>query len=113
MCVHDTGPFREGDNAGAAVLRMSSVCCASGLGLQVRHMLASHGRLHEVTQVILNPSDEPYFNVISTMSNKEDVKVGERGSSCRPATAAGMDTHRGSSGLARPPRRAAWWIARP
>jgi hypothetical protein len=43
--------------------------------VQVRHMLASHGRLHEVTQVILNPSDEPYFNVISTMSNKEDVKV--------------------------------------
>jgi hypothetical protein len=38
-------------------------------------MLASHGRLHEVTQVILNPSDEPYFNVMSTMSNKEDVKV--------------------------------------
>jgi hypothetical protein len=38
-------------------------------------MLASHGRLHEVTQVILNPSEEPYFNVISTMSNKEDVKV--------------------------------------
>lgn len=38
-------------------------------------MLASHGRLHEVPQVILNPSDEPYFNVMSTMSNKEDVKV--------------------------------------
>lgn len=38
-------------------------------------MLASHGRLHEVTQVIVNPSEEPFFNVISTMSNKEDVKV--------------------------------------
>lgn len=46
-----------------------------GVCLQVRHMLASHGRLHEVTQVILNPSEEPYFNVVSTMSNKEDVKV--------------------------------------
>lgn len=56
-------------------------CCCSTVVelrvlLQVRHMLASHGRLHEVTQVILNPSDEPYFNVMSTMSNKEDVKVG-------------------------------------
>jgi hypothetical protein len=29
-----------------------------------------------VPQVILNPSDEPYFNVVSTMSNKEDVQVG-------------------------------------
>lgn len=46
-------------------------CCY----LQVRHMLACHGRLHEVTQVIVNPSEEPFFNVISTMSNKEDVKV--------------------------------------
>ncbi len=39
-------------------------------------MLASQGRLGEVTQVIINPSDEAYFNVISSMSKKEDVRVG-------------------------------------
>lgn len=38
-------------------------------------MLASLGRLEEVTQVIINPSDEAYFNVVSSMSKKEDVKV--------------------------------------
>lgn len=59
-------------------------------------MLASHGRLHEVTQVILNPSDEPYFNVISTMSNKEDVKVGKQHLLYSwPALAARMDTAQG------------------
>jgi len=55
-------------------------------------MLASHGRLHEVTQVILNPSDEPYFNVISTMSNKEDVKVGALMQQCAQRIAAAADT---------------------
>lgn len=43
--------------------------------VQVRHMLASHGRLEDVTQVIINPSDEAYFNLLSSMSKKEDVKV--------------------------------------
>jgi hypothetical protein len=66
--------------------------CLRACCLQVRHMLASHGRLHEVTQVILNPSDEPYFNVISTMSNKEDVKV-------RTLTAVACCVHGQACGL--------------
>jgi hypothetical protein len=44
--------------------------------LQVRHMLASNGRLEHVVQVIINPSDEAAFNVLSTVSKREDVKVG-------------------------------------
>jgi hypothetical protein len=55
---------------------VSKRVCVFAAAVQVRHMLSSHGRLHEVTQVILNPSEEPYFNVISTMSNREDIKVG-------------------------------------
>lgn len=42
---------------------------------RVRYLLSSMGRLDQVTQVILNPSDEAYFNVASSMSKKEDVRV--------------------------------------
>eukprot|EP00775_Hariotina_reticulata_P003078 gene3078-3357_t len=42
---------------------------------RVRYILSSLGRLEDVTQVIINPSDEAYFNVVSSMSKKEDVKV--------------------------------------
>lgn len=45
------------------------------LRAQVRHILAGHGRLEHVVQVIINPSDEAYFNVLSSVSKKEDVKV--------------------------------------
>eukprot|EP00882_Tetradesmus_deserticola_P016963 GHRQ01018148.1.p1 GENE.GHRQ01018148.1~~GHRQ01018148.1.p1 ORF type:complete len:166 (+),score=83.35 GHRQ01018148.1:1040-1537(+) len=43
---------------------------------KVRHLLASNGRLEGVVQVIINPSDEAAFNVLSTVSKREDVKVG-------------------------------------
>lgn len=42
---------------------------------QVRYLLSSMGRLEDVTQVLINPSDEAYFNVVSSMSKKEDVRV--------------------------------------
>lgn len=49
-------------------------------------MLSSHGRLHQVQQVIINPaSDEALFNVLSSCANKEDVKV--RTAVQHPATA--------------------------
>jgi hypothetical protein len=47
------------------------------LRAQVRHILASNGRLEGVVQVIINPSDEAAFNVLSTVSKREDVKVGQ------------------------------------
>lgn len=46
---------------------------------QVRYLLSSMGRLEDVTQVIINPSDEAYFNVVSSMSKKEDVRVRDVG----------------------------------
>lgn len=38
-------------------------------------MLAAAGRLGSVVQVVINPSDEAAFNVLSTVSKREDVKV--------------------------------------
>ncbi|WIA33871.1 hypothetical protein OEZ86_006973 [Tetradesmus obliquus] len=42
---------------------------------KVRHMLAAAGRLGSVVQVVINPSDEAAFNVLSTVSKREDVKL--------------------------------------
>ena len=36
---------------------------------QVRHMLAESGRLKAVRQVIVNPSDEALWNLMSACSN--------------------------------------------
>ena len=37
--------------------------------VQVRHMLAERGRLKQVRQVIVNPSDEALWNLMSACSN--------------------------------------------
>lgn len=47
----------------------------AAVAAQVRHMLAAAGRLGSVVQVVINPSDEAAFNVLSTVSKREDVKV--------------------------------------
>ncbi|EFJ51650.1 hypothetical protein VOLCADRAFT_116301 [Volvox carteri f. nagariensis] len=42
---------------------------------RVRHMLGTLGRLNAVPQVLINPSEEPYFNVLSAMSNPNELQL--------------------------------------
>ncbi len=44
-------------------------CIYRRVPLQVRHMLAETGRLRAVRQVIVNPSDEALWNLMSACSN--------------------------------------------
>ncbi|GIL72258.1 hypothetical protein Vretifemale_2635 [Volvox reticuliferus] len=42
---------------------------------RVRHMLNTLGRLNAVPQVLVNPSEEPYFNLLSAMSNPNELQL--------------------------------------
>ncbi|GIL45423.1 hypothetical protein Vafri_2669 [Volvox africanus] len=42
---------------------------------RVRHMLGTLGRLNAVPQVLINPSEEPYFNLLSAMSNPNELQL--------------------------------------
>jgi hypothetical protein len=43
--------------------------------VQVRYMLQSAGRLAEVPQILINPSEDALFNLMSSCAKKEDIEV--------------------------------------